>query len=122
MLGVDGRARQGDITRPQAIRGASAIVAGYVLNELPPADRERLQERLIEAAEGGVRLLVIEPVARRLVPWWPSVESHIRSIAGGRADEWRFPVDLPASLQLLDNAAGLNHRELTARSLYCPGR
>jgi len=122
VLGVDGRARQGDITRPQAIRGASAIVAGYVLNELQPADRERLLEGLFEAAAGGVRLLIIEPVARRLVPWWSSAEARVKSIAGGRADEWRFPVELPASLQLFDRAAGLNHRELTARSLYCPGR
>jgi hypothetical protein len=121
-LGVDGRARQGDITRPQATQGAKTIVAGYVLNELSSTDRERLLERLVEAAEGGGRLLVVEPVARRLVPWWPSAEARIRSLAGGRADEWRFPVELPASLQLFDRAAGLNHRELTARSLYCPGR
>jgi len=41
--------------------------------------------------------------------------------AGGRADEWRFLADLPPLLRLLDKAAGLNHSELTVRSLYCPG-
>ena len=45
-------------------------------------------------------------------------------IAGRRGDgldEWRFAVDLPPLVRLLDKAAGLDHRELTLRSLYCPG-
>jgi hypothetical protein len=92
-----------------------------VLNELPQAARERLQRQLVEAAGRGVRVLIIEPVARKLTPWWPSAELQIRSIDAGRADEWRFPIALPPSLQRLDKAAGLNHDELTARSLYCPG-
>jgi hypothetical protein len=33
-------------------------------------------------------------------------------------DEWRFPAGLPPRLALLDRAAGLDHRELTARSSY----
>jgi len=119
-LGVDGRAHRSDAARLSAPRPGTAIVAGYVLNELPPAARERLQERLGEWAERGVRVLVVEPVARRLTPWWPSAEARIRSV-GGRADEWRFPVDLPPALRLLDKATSLNHSELTARSLYCPG-
>jgi hypothetical protein len=119
-LGVDGRARQGDIVQRHPIGPGTAIVAAYVLNELPTTAREGLEERLAGLAGRGVRLLIIEPVARRLMPWWPSVEARIRS-AGGRADEWRFPVELPESLRLLDKAAGMDHRVLTARSLYCPG-
>ena len=42
--------------------------------------------------------------------------------AGGRGDEWRFRVELPAIVTKLDRAAGLNHRELTARSLCLGGR
>ncbi|MGH9255794.1 MAG: methyltransferase domain-containing protein [Vicinamibacterales bacterium] len=119
-LAVNGRARRSDVGRLPLLHRGTAVVAGYLLNELPPAERKRLQERLVEAAGRGVRILIIEPIGRRLVPWWPSAEAQIRSV-GGRADEWRFPVDLPPSLRLLDKAAGLNHRELTARSLYCPG-
>ena len=37
---------------------------------------------------------------------------------GGRADEWRFPIQLPDWLARLDRAAGLRHDELTARSIY----
>jgi hypothetical protein len=39
---------------------------------------------------------------------------------GGRSDAWRFPAELPETLARLDHAAGLDHRELTARSLWLP--
>ena len=60
---------------------------------------------------------VVEPIARSITPWWSLTASRIEE-AGGRADEWRFPVDLPPRLRLLDKAAGLDHRELTARSRF----
>lgn len=120
-LGVEGRVRVSDIARGAVLRPGTAVVAGYVLNELPQAARERLQTQLVQAAGRGVRVLIIEPVARKFTPWWPAAELHIRSIDAGRADEWRFPITLPPSLQLLDKAAGLDHSELTAKSLYCPG-
>jgi hypothetical protein len=120
-LGVEGRVRVSDISRGAALRPGTAVIAGYVLNELPEAARERLQTQLVEAAGRGVRVLIIEPVARKFTPWWPSAELQIQSIDAGRADEWRFPITLPPSLQLLDKAAGLDHSELTAKSLYCPG-
>jgi hypothetical protein len=37
---------------------------------------------------------------------------------GGRADEWRFRTELPAIVMKLDRSAKLDHRELTARSLW----
>lgn len=116
-LGLSGRARRGDVARRPPMTTGSAAVAAYVLNELPAATRERLEHRLVEASGRGVRVLIIEPIARRMTPWWAAAASRIQA-AGGRADEWRFPVDLPPSLRLLDKAAGLDHRELTARSLY----
>ena len=120
-LDLVGHARRSDIAQAPQIRPGTAVVAAYVLNELAPAARERLQRWLLDAAEHGARILVIEPIARRLTPWWPSTESRLRSVAGARVDEWRFPVDLPPWLHLLDRAAAMNHSELTARSIYCPG-
>ena len=38
--------------------------------------------------------------------------------AGGRADEWRVDADLPELVARLDRAAGLDHRELTAKSFW----
>lgn len=119
-LGVNGRARQGDVARLPRMPPGTAVVAAYVLNELPGAVRESLEDRLIDAAVRGVAVLLIEPISRSVSPWWDSTASRMAA-AGGRADEWRFPVDLPPLLRLLDKAAGLDHRELTARSLYCSG-
>jgi hypothetical protein len=119
-LGVRGTARQADAARLPRFAAGSAAVAAYVLNELPPALRADVEDRLFAAAERGVRVLVLEPIARAIAPWWE--QTARRAIdAGGRADEWRFDVDLPPLLRTLDTAAGLNHRELTVRSVWLPG-
>lgn len=119
-LGLNGRARQGDVARLPPLSPGTAVVAAYVLNELPATVREPLEERLIDAAGRGVSVLIIEPISHSVSPWWSFTASRIAA-AGGRADEWRFPVNLPPLLRLLDKAAGLDHRELTVRSLYCSG-
>jgi hypothetical protein len=62
-------------------------------------------------------VLVLEPIARGIAPWWPAAAARF-SEAGGRADEWRFPIELPSVLKTLDRAAGLRHDELTVRSLW----
>jgi hypothetical protein len=49
--------------------------------------------------------------------WWDDwAEAFIA--ARGRSDEWRVSVILPERLALMDKAAGLDHRELTGRSLW----
>ena len=119
-LGLAGRARRGDVARLPPLAPGTAAVAAYVLNELPGTVRALLEDRLIEAAGHGTRVLVIEPISRSVSPWWDMTASRIAA-AGGRSDEWRFAVDLPPLVRLLDKAAGLDHRELTVRSLYCAG-
>jgi hypothetical protein len=65
-------------------------------------------------------VLVVEPIARRpALPYWAAWSTAFRA-AGGREDTWRFPAVLPERLKLLDKASGLDHRELTARSLWLP--
>jgi hypothetical protein len=76
--------------------------------------------RLLERGRRGDRVLVVEPLARFVAPWWAGARDAIVS-AGGRADEWRFHVELPAIVAKLDRAAGLDHRELTGRSLWLGG-
>jgi hypothetical protein len=122
-LGVRGRARQGDVTKmPVPRRGeGGGIVAAYVLNELPEAARTRVEGRLIETAAHGGQVLVIEPIARAIAPWWDDLAARLTR-AGGQADEWRLPIELPPLLEKFDRAAGLNHRELTFRSLFVDGR
>jgi SAM-dependent methyltransferase len=116
-LGLRGRVRQGDVTKiPPPHRGDS-IVAAYLLNELPDAARTRVEDRLIEAARHGGHVLVIEPIARSIAPWWDDLCARFAAV-GGRSDEWRLPIELPPLLEKFDRASGLNHRELTFRSLY----
>lgn len=120
-FGLPGQAQQRDVTRPGPVRPGSGIVAAYVLNELPVEARQRVEAHLTGAVASGVAVLVLEPIARAITPWWDATAERLRA-AGARDDEWRLSVELPPLLRLLDKAAGLNHREITARSLYCPGR
>jgi hypothetical protein len=52
-----------------------------------------------------------------VAPWWDGWRTACLA-AGGRADEWRFRVDLPPIVAKLDRATSLNHRELTGRSIW----
>lgn len=119
-LTVNGRARQGDVERPPRVSAGTAIIAAYVLNELQPAARLRVLNHLAASGACGVRILIIEPIARTVTPWWSDAVARL-DVAGARSDEWRIPIELPPLLAMFDNAAGLDHRELTARTLYCPG-
>jgi Methyltransferase domain len=116
-LGLDGQARQADVARFRPPRGKVAIVGAYVLNELPEAARDPLVNTMIDAAGVGARVLIVEPISRAVTPWWDDVAARARKI-GGRTDEWTIAIDLPPMLALFDKAAGLNHREIKARSLF----
>jgi hypothetical protein len=118
-LGLPGGARQADVTRlPLRLRRGSGVIAAYTVNELPPAGRAALLPRLLEAgSQQGARVLVVEPIARTATPWWNEWVAAFTA-AGGEAKEWRFPVSLPERQRQLARAAGLEPRELTARSLW----
>ena len=117
-LGVRGRARKAEIDHVTLPPGpGSAILAAYAINELTDATRRTLLRRMLEAGGAGARVLIIEPIARRPVPWWTEWSEAFAN-QGGRADEWRFAVSLPDRQLRLARAAGLRPRELTARSLY----
>lgn len=119
-LGLRGAARPGDAGRLPVMKAGSAAIAAYVLNELPDAVRARVEDQLFAAAARGVKVLLLEPIARGIAPWWEDTARRAAG-AGGRADEWRWEVDLPPLLRTLDKAAGLDHRELTVRSIWLPG-
>jgi hypothetical protein len=115
-LGLKGQAKRGDLARVALGGPDTAVMAAFTVNELETAARGDLRARLLDRA-GPV--LVVEPLARGVSPWWDEWEAAFRA-AGGRADEWRFRAELPPALKLLDRAAGLDHAQLTARSLYKP--
>lgn len=117
-LGITGYAGQGDIARaPIRGRKGHGILAAYSINEIDDTVRANLLERLGEAKENGSHVLVIEPIAKRALGWWSQWADRFCA-AGGRADEWRFRTELPERQRTLGRAAGLDPRELTARSLW----
>jgi SAM-dependent methyltransferase len=119
-LGLDGRATRVDAATVPLPKPPAGILAAFTVNELAEEPRRQLRARLLEAARAGSTVLVVEPIARRITPWWPEWAEAIRA-AGGREDEWRFRLSLPDRLALLGKAAGLDAREITGRSLLLPG-
>jgi len=116
-LGLRGTTRAMDV-RTMTPPPNSAIIAAFTINELDAEAQNRLLPQFLKSAARGSPVLIVEPIARRLTNWWDGWAEAFVS-AGGRADEWRFRIDLPERLKLMDRAAGLDHSELTARSLFC---
>jgi SAM-dependent methyltransferase len=117
-FGLPAQTRQGDVATTPLPRGPAGFLAAFTVNELSDASRDALKRRLLDRAAHGDRVLIVEPVARFVARWWSEWQHDFEQI-GGRADEWRIRPELPAIVQKLDRAAGLNHRELTGRSLWC---
>jgi hypothetical protein len=116
IFGLRGRTRVDDLTKA-LLPERSAVVAAFAVNELTAATRDHLLPRLLSHAERGGRVLVVEPLAGFVAPWWPTWQRAFQS-SGGRAHEWRTRASLPPIVEKLDRAAGLNHRELTGRALW----
>jgi len=118
-FGLTGTARVGD-ARKLRIPDRAGVVAAFTINELDEESRAAMLQRLLDSRDRGCSILVVEPIARRVNRWWDSWTAAFQD-GGGRQDEWRFRVELPDNLKLMDKAAGLDHRELTGRSLWLEG-
>jgi hypothetical protein len=116
-FGIPATVRQGDVATVQLPKGPASILAAFTLNELAEPARDALLTRLVERASQGDRVLIVEPLAGFVARWWSRWRDTFEA-AGGRADEWRLRTELPPIVAKLDRAAGLNHREITGRSLW----
>lgn len=116
-FGLVGSARQGDLLRVALPGANNAILAAFTLNELADAARDRLGDGLLRAARAGARVLIVEPVAKRVSPWWDAWSRRFVD-AGGRRDLWTIPIDRPPLIARLDKATRLDHRLVKARTLY----
>ncbi len=117
-LGLRGGALRTEIARLRWPKGPLAAVAAFTINELPPAQRQTLQKRLLDEAAAGGQVLVLEPLARPITKAWWDDWAAVFKKHGGRADEWHFDLPLPERMHVLGKAAGLNPRELGARTLW----
>jgi SAM-dependent methyltransferase len=116
-FGIAATVKQGDIASAPLPNGPATFLAAFAMNELADADRDALLGRLVERASRGDRVLIVEPLAGFVARWWNRGRTTFEA-AGGRADEWRLRTELPPIVAKLDRAAGLNHREITGRSLW----
>ena len=122
-LGVRGRATRADLLRTAATLSSArdlretAIVAGWSVNELAADARRRLAASLARAAGAGAAILIVEPIGRRIVPWWNEWTAPFLGTPRARVDEWRLEHPLPPALDALREAAGFRADALTARSL-----
>lgn len=114
-FGFQGRTVLGRL-EDAALPQSGGVLAAWSVNELTEVSRKSLLSRLIDGNQRGTAVLVIEPVATSA--WW-NEWSHAFAQEGGRSDIWSLPgATLPASLQHLARAAGLDYREIKARSLW----
>jgi len=120
-FGLRAETTRSEVARVRLPKTPAALLAAFVLNELPEPDREALLHVLLRRAKTtGDPVLIVEPIARSMSPWWDKW-ADVFAEAGGSSAEWRFKVELPPLLRKLDRAAGLNHRELTGRTLWLSG-
>jgi len=124
-LGLRGHARRSDMVSAAAqlvdrstrhFLERTGSLFGWSVNELGTHGQRKLLPIVLELARRGSAVLIIEPVARRLTPWFDKWGDALTT-AGGRQDDWRFDSELPPHLADLDAAAGFEREGLTARTL-----
>ena len=118
-FGLAARTRQGNIAAARLPDEPVALLAAFTLNEMTEDARAAMLQRVMARVQHGDTLLIVEPLAGNATRWWKAWQGEIEAV-GGRADEWRFRAELPGIVAKLDRAAGLDHREVTGRSLWCP--
>ena len=120
-LGLRGQAKTGDVVRSYPGIGGTnaaktAVLLAYTVNELAADTRALLLDRVAQSTAAGARLLIVEPIARGVTVWWDEWTARLAPL-GARADEWRFPAVLPALTRQIAKGAGLDPRELLARTI-----
>ncbi len=120
-FGLRGRTRRASVPESlPRLRSGDALVLGWMANELEQEARVRLLAFVAEAADEGHPVLVLEPLARGVAPWWPTWAATLAP-AGLRDLELKVEAELPDWIARLDAASGLDHTTLGARVLAGPG-
>jgi hypothetical protein len=116
-FGLDATVTRCSVARFRPPGRPAFIVAGYVANELPDADRTALLQTLLGTVRHGSDILIVEPLSGRAAPWWPAW-SNAFAACGGRADAWSLELDPPALTRRLGLAAGLTPTAARVRTIY----
>ncbi len=121
-LGLRGHAVRGDmlttarglLRQTNAALATTGLIAGWAINELAKTDRDQLLDVLDQLLERGATLVVLEPLARGVAPWWDEWAARLSSRNVHERDV-KAEVDLPASLGSFSDAAGFRKKELGVR-------
>ncbi len=124
-LGLRGQATRADLVaaarhllnRSAATLANTGVIAGWSINELAKPERAQLLEIIDQLLGRGVTLVILEPLARGVTPWWDEWVARLapRGIA---ADDVKTDTDLPAPLDSFSDAAGFRKKGLGARCLH----
>jgi SAM-dependent methyltransferase len=98
---------------PRLARGDLAV-AGWFLNECDAPARERVLRAFERGLDAGARVLVLEPLSGRVVPWWDELAARLAE-RGAATGALRWAMRRPQFVADMDKAARLDHRELGAR-------
>jgi len=119
-LGVAGRTRRAELPAGvPRVRPGDLLCAGWTLNECPPELRARIVEQLTRALDAGARVIVLEPLARAAAPWWDELAAALAP-RGFASALHKWAIERPDWIERLDQASGLDHREIGARVLWGP--
>ena len=100
----------------ESIRRPDAIVIGWTLNELNDEKRDLIGAKIAPWVARGSRLLVIEPVSKRVTPWWDGWTAKLPADRCSIAEK-RLRLDLPPKIALLARSAGLGTEATVVRAL-----
>jgi hypothetical protein len=124
-MGLRGHAVRGDLLttargllrQSNAALATTGVIAGWTINELAKTGRDQLLDVLDQLLERGAALVVLEPLARGVAPWWNEWATRLapRNVHEG---DVKAQVDLPAPLDAFSDAAGFRKKELGARVMY----
>lgn len=104
----------------ESVRRPEGIVLGWTLNELDDEKREIIVAKILPWVARGTRLLVIEPISKRVAPWWDGFAARFPT-SQCSVMEKRLRLALPQKIALLARSAGLGGEETALRILVARG-
>lgn len=121
-LGLRGHAVRGDLLtiargllrQPTSTLATTGLIAGWTINELAKNDRDQLLDVLDQLLDRGATMVILEPLARGVAPWWEEWATRLAP-RGVHEGDVKAEVDLPAPLDAFSDAAGFRKKELGVR-------